>query len=269
MRGARGSGPGPWRGRRAVVTGGASGIGAALVDALVARGARVVVLDVAEDTAARAEAAGALGLRCDVSEAVQVEAAAARVIAALGGVELLINNAGVSVAGPFDEVPAEDFDWLWRINVMGVVHGCRAFLPHLGPGAHIVNTCSAFAWLGFPGKTAYSASKAAVRAFSEALRAELAPRGVGVTLLFPGPVDTAILRQGRATDPAQREAEVAFLARRSVPPERVAARCLRAVERNQTRVLVSLDYLMLDILARLSPSLALWLVTRLSRRMPF
>lgn len=253
-----------WNGKRGVVTGGSRGIGRAIVDALVARHARVVVLDLDPS-----EIPGVVTRRCDVANAGDVEAAAEWAAAELGGVDLLVNNAGVSVAGEFTRVPAADFDWLFGVNFFGTVNSCRSFLPRLSNGGHIVNVASSFAWLGFPGKSAYAASKAAVRAFSESLRVELGERGIGVTLLFPGPVDTGLVRFGRAVDPVQREREAAFLARRAVAPERVAARCLRAVERNRSRVLVGLDYRVVDLLARLSPELALRVVGFLSRRMPF
>lgn len=258
-----------WNGARAVVTGGASGIGRAITAELVARGARVVVLDVASDLDDAARDLGAIGVRCDVADAPAVDAASRRALEELGGVDLLVCSAGVSVAGPFLETPADDFDWLWRINFLGVVHACRALAPHLARGGHVVTVASSFAWLGFPGKSAYAASKAAVRAFSESLRLELAPRGVGVTILFPGPVDTGLVRRGRAVSSAQRDAEAAFLARRAVPADHVARRCLRGVEQNASRVVVSLDYRLVDWLARLSPRFALWCVAAATRRLPF
>jgi NAD(P)-dependent dehydrogenase (short-subunit alcohol dehydrogenase family) len=253
-----------WKGKRVVVTGGARGIGLALVEALVAREARVLVLDLDERSVP-----GATTRRCDVASASELEDAAAAAERELGGVDLLVNSAGVSVAGEFLRVPKADFDWLFEVNFFGTVNACRAFVPRISAGGHVVNVASSFAWLGFPGKSAYAASKAAVRAFTEALRIELEPRRIGVTLLFPGPVDTELVRSGRAVDPDQREREAAFLARRGLPPERVAERCLRAVERNRSRVLVGLDYRLLDWLARASPELALWAVAWLSRRMPF
>ncbi len=108
-----------------------------------------------------------------------------------------------------------------------------------------------------------------MRAFSESPRLALAPRGVGVTILFPGPVDTGLVRRGRAVSSAQRDAEAAFLARRAVPADHVARRCLRGVEQNASRVVVSLDYWLVDWLARLSPRFALWCVAAATRRLPF
>jgi short-subunit dehydrogenase len=207
----------------------------------------------------------------DVADRAAVEALAAEVAAAHGRVDVLVNNAGVAVAGRFDEMPYEDLAWLMGVNFWGVVHGCRAFLPHLRrqPEAHVLNVVSSFAWLGFPGKSAYAASKAAVRALSESLRAELDGTGASVTLLFPGPLDTAIVRDGRATDPKKRAAEADFLRERAIPLEKVVARAIRGIERDHARVVVGSDYLLLDAAVRLAPSLSLAAITRMQKRMPF
>lgn len=257
-----------FRDKICVVTGAGSGIGAAIARALDAEGAVLALVDRDPEISqhvGRYRRATAHVL--DVAEG----GAWSRLAAELGTAHLLVNNAGISVAGRFEDVPADVFDRLIAVNFGGVVHGCRAFLPLLRAQseAHIVNVCSSFAWLGFPGKSAYAASKAAVRALSESLRAELDGTSVGVTLLFPGPVDTQLLRRGHAVDPAQREREVAFLAGRAIPVERVAARCLAGIRKSQARVLVGLDYRALDLLVRCSPVAAGAAVTALSKRMPF
>jgi NAD(P)-dependent dehydrogenase (short-subunit alcohol dehydrogenase family) len=259
-------------GKIAVVTGAASGIGLAIARELAARKARVALVDrdpVVADVAA--SLASATAHVADVSDREAMRALAGEVVDAHGGAHLLVNNAGVSLAGKFADVSDEDFEWVFAVNFWGVVNGCRAFLPHLlaAREAHLVNVCSSFAWLGFPGKSAYASSKAAVRAFSESLRVELADTKVGVTLLFPGPVDTNLVRRGRATDTQQREREAEFLAARAVSPERVAKRCLAAMRSNRARVLVGTDYHLVDLAVRVSPSLALAGIAMLSRRMPF
>lgn len=257
----------------AVVTGAARGLGAALSCGLAAKGVRVALADVDESVVATAAKVGrgATGHVVDVSDPAQVEALAREVDERHARVDLLVNNAGVAVSGRFEEVPLADLEWLMRVNFGGVVHGCRAFLPILrrGAEAHIVNVASSFAWLGFAGKSAYSASKAAVRALSESLRAELFGTGVGVTVLFPGPLDTGLVAGGRAVDPAQRDREARFVAARALPLERVVARALRAVERDHARVVVGVDYRLLDAAVRLSPDLALAGAIRAQRRMPF
>lgn len=262
-----------WNERTVVITGAARGLGAALARGVAARGARVAGVD---RDAAVIETMRALGPQhtahvADVADRAAVDALAADVTSAHGRVDALINNAGVAVAGRFEDVPHDDLAWLMGVNFWGVVHGCRAFLPHLRrqPEGHVLNVVSSFAWLGFPGKSAYAASKAAVRALSESLRAELHGSGIGVTLLFPGPLDTAIVREGRAVDPQKRAAEAAFLKDRAVPLEKVVARALRGIERDHARVVVGSDYHLIDAAVRVSPALSLAAISRFAKRMPF
>jgi short-subunit dehydrogenase len=188
-----------------------------------------------------------------------------------GGVHLLVNNAGVSLSGPFEACDLDDIDWIIGINFWGVVHGCRFFLPYLRQQqrAHILSVCSGLGLVGFPTKTAYSASKFAVRGFTESLRAELHGSNIGITCVYPGPVDTALIRSARAVDPKKREMEAEFVASRGLSSERVAVRILRAVERDIPRVLIGRDAHALDLVSRLFPVLTNTLVGRFQRRIPF
>ena len=255
-----------------MVTGAARGLGEALARGLSAKGVAVALVDRSDAVGAvAASLSGATHHVTDVADRTAVERLAAEVVARHGRVDLLVNNAGVAVAGDFEAVPHEDFEWLMGVNFWGAVHGCRAFLPHMRrhPEGHIVNVASSFAWLGFPGKSAYCASKAALRALSESLRAELAGSGIGVTLLFPGPLDTSLVRDGRAVDREKQAKEAEFVRARAVSLERVVRRTLRAVERDRARVLVGADYRLLGAAVRLSPTGALAGVTRSRSRMPF
>jgi short-subunit dehydrogenase len=263
--------------RVAVITGAAGGIGQSLAQALAAAGCHLALVDI--DPARLDQVSATLrapGRRVsvhvvDVTARTEVAALPAAVTREHGAAHILVNNAGVSVAGRFEAVPLADLDWIFAVNVWGVVHGCHAFLPLLRAQeeAHIVNVGSSFGLLGMAGKTGYAATKAAVRGFSEALRAELAGSRVGLSVLYPGPVDSGIVQRGRAADPAQQAAEARFLASRALPPERAARAMLRAIRRNHSRVLVGLDYRLIDWVARLSPALAAWLAGRLAQRMPF
>lgn len=260
------------RGAVCVVTGGAGGLGAALAHGLAAHGGRLALIDVdprVHETAAALP--GARGYVADVADGAAVAAVAECVAGELGDARLLVNNAGVTVAGRLEAVSEADVAWLLGVNLWGVWYGCRAFLPQLRRQreAHIVNVASAFALLAPPGKSAYAASKAAVRALTESLRAELRGSGMGVTLLVPGPLATGIVRAGRAVDPAQREAEARLLERRAVPLERVVARTLRAIRRDEARVLVGREAWWLDVGARIAPVAAQEAMARLARRMPW
>jgi short-subunit dehydrogenase len=233
-------------------------------------------VDVREEVEEAARELGSQGVRvtahrCDVADRAAMERLRDQVLATHGRVHLVVNNAGVSVAGRFAETKLEDFAWIMNVNFWGVVHGCHVFLPVLleQDEAHIVNVSSSFGLLGMAGKTGYAASKFAVRGFSESLRAELSGTRVGVTVLYPGPVDTGIVQRGRVASEAQREAEAKFLASRSIPAERVARRLLEGIRKDEPRVLLSVDYLAIDALARLSPDLSQALAAFLAKRMPF
>ncbi len=193
-----------FEGGTAVVTGAASGIGAALAAGLAARGSNLVLLDRdADGLAAVAAAARAMptGVRvaehvADLADPAAAVAAGEAIAAAHPETTLLINNAGVALAGRFDQVDAAQFDAVIAVNFQAVVTMTRALLPVLTahPGAHLVGLSSIFGIVAPPGQTAYCASKFAVRGFLESLRGELAPMGVGVTCVHPGGVRTNIAR---------------------------------------------------------------------------
>jgi NAD(P)-dependent dehydrogenase (short-subunit alcohol dehydrogenase family) len=265
-----------FQGKVAVVTGAASGIGLGLCHELLARGCRVAMLDINPEVsfnAAQLSRPSALATAhvCDVSNQDAMSQVAVEIIREHGGVNLLVNNAGVSLAGAFEESSLEDFSWVIGVNLFGVVHGCYAFLPHLRrqPEAQVVNVCSSFGLLGFAKKTAYCTSKFAVRGFSESLRAELSASSIGVTLLYPGPVATNLLQQGRAYSEAQRQQELAFLSKRAISVEVVAKKTLRAVQRNTARVMISVDYHAIDWLSRFSPWLSQRVTAYTARKLPF
>jgi NADP-dependent 3-hydroxy acid dehydrogenase YdfG len=265
------------QGRVAVVTGAGSGIGQATALALARAGCTLAIVDThAPGLLATAAAIGALGARVtchqtDVADAAQMEALPGEVVAAHGAAHILVNNAGVSLAGPFADYSRADLEWVIGVNLWGVLHGCRVFLPwfHRVDEAHVVTMASDFGLLGFPTKSAYCATKFAVRGFSEALRAELAHTSIGVSCIFPGAVDTGLIRSGRSTDPAKRDREAAFVAERSIGAEGVAARVVRAIRRNEGRVLIGTDTWGIEVAMRVAPGVTSWLVARLARRLPF
>jgi NAD(P)-dependent dehydrogenase (short-subunit alcohol dehydrogenase family) len=249
--------------RVAVVTGAGSGIGRATSVALARRGARVAVLDVDESRAAgTAELVRALGRDAsvhvaDVTDPARLEEVAGEVLDAHGACHVLVNNAGVTAAGGFEDDTLDDLRWIVDINVWGVVHGCRAFLPALrrADEAHIVNLSSMVGLLGLPHNVAYSLTKGAVRSFSEALRAELVTTDIGVTVVFPGAIRTDITNTARGSHAdllaSMGRSRFAPLAMR--PPEAVARRIVRAIERDRPRITVGPDARAVDLLTRLYP----------------
>jgi NAD(P)-dependent dehydrogenase (short-subunit alcohol dehydrogenase family) len=194
-------------GKVAVVTGGASGIGRGIGRALAARGADVVVADVeagrAEEVAAELARAGvrSLGVACDVTERASVEALAERAWSAFGRVDVLCNNAGVGTLAAVVDTPLRDAEWVFAVNVWGVIHGCQVFVPRFvaaGRPAHVLNTGSEHSvGIPFPGMGIYTATKHAVLALSDVLRRELESQGIGVSILCPGAVRTEIWNAGR------------------------------------------------------------------------
>lgn len=250
----------------AVVTGTASGIGRALAQQLAGAGSSLALADIDEaglqQTAQSLAKSKALVTThiVDVAKEESVKAFAAEVNARHGRVTVLINNAGVSLHGNFDEVSLDDFRWVMDINFWGAVYGVRYFLPELkrGPRAHIVNLSSVFGIIAPAGQVAYSASKFAVRGFSEALRHELEGSNVFVSCVHPGGVRTPIARHSRlgaATPPAKREENIArFEGAARTAPETAAARILRGVERREPRILIGMDAYQIDFLQRLRPA---------------
>jgi NAD(P)-dependent dehydrogenase (short-subunit alcohol dehydrogenase family) len=187
---------------RAVVTGAGSGLGRALCLELHRRGARICASDIRlEDARSTADACGGEAVRCDVANADEVAALAAIAEKKLGGVDLLVNNAGVAVGGAVGEVSLEDWRWIVGVNFWGPIHGCHAFLPAMkarGAG-HVLNVASAAGLISGPQLAPYNMTKSAVVALSETLAVELVGTGVGVTVLCPTFFKTNIAKSARST----------------------------------------------------------------------
>ncbi|MBD8528623.1 MULTISPECIES: SDR family oxidoreductase [unclassified Massilia] len=251
--------------RVAVLTGAAGGIGRATALALARRHCHLALADI--DAAGLAETAALLanlGVRItthplDVADRDAVRALPDQVHAAHKRVDLLVNNAGVALGGSFEQVSEEDFDWLMDINFNGVVRMTRAFLPLLrrSDEARIVNVSSIYGIVSPPGQAAYSASKFAVRGFSNALRHELEGSTVAVSVVHPGGVATGIARNARVPADApldeieQGRAQAEKLLR--LAPAAAGEIIARGIEERRSRVLVGTDAKVVSLLERLSP----------------
>jgi NAD(P)-dependent dehydrogenase (short-subunit alcohol dehydrogenase family) len=266
-----------------VVTGAGSGIGRATALGFAANGARIVAADL--DLAAAASACELIAARggtaharqVDVSAAAEMERFAAWVRTEVGVPDVVVSNAGIAIVGPLLAHTEEDWQRIVGVNLLGVVRGCRLFgtqMAERGTGGHLVNIASAAAYAPSASLPAYAATKAAVRMFSECLRAELAPAGIGVTAICPGFTSTPIARSARyvglpsGEEEQVRENTVRALRRRRFPPEKVALAVMRAVLRDQPVVPVNAEARVTYALSRLAPGALRALATLEAKRSP-
>ena len=213
----------------------------------------------------------------DVTDRQAVGAAVDAVVAEHGRANLIFNNAGVGVGATIEAISYEDFDWLMGINFWGVVHGTKAFLPHLkasGAG-HVVNISSVFGLFAVPTQSAYNAAKFAVRGFTDALRMELDIEscGVSATTIHPGGIKTNIARNARmdgsvtalAEDPEQ--ARIDFEKMFVTTPDKAARQIIKAVQRNRRRALIGPDAKVIDLVSRLPAAVVQRVIVRGATRM--
>lgn len=251
-----------YAGKTAVVTGAGSGIGRALALNLAQRGARLALSDVqadaVEDTARQCQEHGAQARawKLDVSDRDAVFAHAEEVAEHFGGVDLLVNNAGVSLTGRGTEVTDTDHRWIMDINYFGMVHGTLAFLPHLAASGdgQLANVSSVFGLMAFPKQTAYNGSKFAIRGYTEALRMELLADKVpvSVSVVHPGGVRSHIADNARVTASENKaESAKAFQKIAMTTPEGAARSIMRGLERARPRILVGPDSRVIAALPRL------------------
>jgi NAD(P)-dependent dehydrogenase (short-subunit alcohol dehydrogenase family) len=260
-----------FRNKLVLVTGASSGIGEALALAFAAEGARLLLT--ARDTqrleAVRARCA-ALGAQvrshaAELTDEAQVQALADEVHAQDAALDVLVNNAGVVMGGFTWDVEPADWRRLHEINVMGVVHGIRAFVPRMiarakkgEGGGHVVNMASVSGFAGVRGMGTYSASKFAVVGLSESLRAELHRHGIGVSVICPGyvktPIQSKVKLVGELASPRSRERIDRDFAR-GLAPEAVAQRTLSAIRRNEGLVSIGREAVMARTLKRWAPGI--------------
>jgi NAD(P)-dependent dehydrogenase (short-subunit alcohol dehydrogenase family) len=262
--------------RVAVVTGAASGIGQALAHRLAQEGCALALVDIDEAGLARTralvqdEGRRATVHVADVSDRARMQKLADEVVREHGRVDVLVNNAGVALAGTLEEQSLDDFEWIVGINFWGVVYGCKFFIPHLrrSDSAYIVNLSSMFGIVGIPGQSAYCATKFAVRGLSESIGAELHETSVRVMSVHPGGINTNIAKSGRYADSygSVQARVVKFFERHTMPASRCADIIVRGMKSNATRVLVTREAHLTDALTRIFPRMPRSWIGKASKR---
>lgn len=251
----------------AVITGAGSGIGRALAIALAREGAKPAISDIdqgcLEETAKMIKEKGSQVYShvLDVSKREDVYAYADRIVEETGGVDLVINNAGVTVIDSGEDLTYEDFEWIMGINFWGMVYGTKAFVPHLKKRkeGHIVNISSIFGVVGFPFQSAYNATKFGIRGFSEAMMMELAGTNIRISTVHPGGIKTDIARKCRfkKMEGVKDAAEIVqkFDRAAATSSDEAANIIIRGIRKNRERILVGKDAKLIDITQRLFPEM--------------
>lgn len=227
---------------RIFITGGASGLGLALAQRCLAAGWRVCVADLAEQPQPDVLPAPSDTFRyqrCDVTREKDLQDAADTMVRHWGGVDIVVNNAGVAQVGAIDDVSMQDWEWIVNINLLGVVRGCKVFTPLLkkqGHG-HIINVASMAGLLDVPHMASYNASKAAVVSLSETLQNELAPQGIAVSVVCPSFFRTNLGNSMRSTVPGMQKKLDKLMSKSELSAEDIADAMLDAIEKKRFYVI--------------------------------
>jgi len=247
--------------KRMLITGGGSGLGRALALEFASRGWKIGIAEInperAQSSSEKVVQAGGHGLAitCDVTKIDDLQAAADQIQDRWGGVDVVINNAGVAAAGYMEKIALDKWEWILATNLKSVIYGCRVFIPVLkqqGRG-HIVNVASCAGIASLPEMSCYNVTKAGVISLSETLKVELATFNIGVTLLAPTFFQTNLMDQFYSPDPRQRHMANRFFEKSRCSAADVACHTYRAVKRNKFYVLPQADAKLLWIIKRLSP----------------
>ncbi len=262
----------------AVITGAGSGIGRALALNLAKEGCHLAISDINQTTLFETEEllkpyqVQGYSQILDVSDKAAMEAYPGNVIQNLGGVNILINNAGVTIMATVEEHTIEDYEWLMGINFWGVLHGTKFFLPHLlkSNGAHIVNISSVFGLIAAPNQSAYSAAKFAVRGFTESLRHELRGSNIHVSCIHPGGVKSNISKNARfISSPGGKthaQLNVAFEKFSKTTTDKTAKAIVKSIKKQKERVVVGMDAAFADVIQRIMPQRYGWMSRIMSHK---
>ncbi len=263
------------QGRRVFITGSASGLGRAMARRFAREGCRVAVADVndarAMEAAEEVETAGgeALVLHCDITSDASVSDAAAEVDRAWGGVDVLINNAGVAAAGTVIDTSMEDWSWMLDTNLLGAVRMCRALVPSMQAQryGHVINVASAAGIVQSPGMASYNVAKAGMIALSETLRNEVRRFGIGVTVVCPSFFATNLMESYRGPTTGVKEMADKLMRRSSLDADDVADAVYRALEKDELFVFAHNEARLAYHFKRLMPGVFYWSTERAAQKM--
>ncbi len=249
------------RGKVAAITGGGCGIGRALAEQLAPLGCNMALIDINQERLDEVAAACARdGLKitthvADVRDRDRMKVLADEIVKAHGGVQILVNNAGVTAWGSFEEMSFEDLDWVLDVNLRGVINGCKFFLPYLRKEAeaHIVNVSSLLGIVSTANQAAYCMSKHAVRGLSEVLDAELDGSSINVSVIHPGGVSTNFVTDSRSADLDAKKQFADLVDQYMIKPDKVAATIIAAIKKNKLRARVGPDAFVGDWMKRAFP----------------
>ena len=263
-------------GRVGVITGAGGGIGGALATELAARGCHLALVDLDKKSLKKiADSLAGSGVtvtthQADVTDRKRMKKLPDEIVAAHGGVNLLINNAGITLQKSFMTHSLADWDRIVGINFWGVIYGCHFFKPVLDQAdeAHIVNLSSMAGFIGLPAQSSYCATKAAVRAFSESLWAEFGAQGIGVTTVAPGAIKTDMIMAtlDESDDPEIAKKNFEMVQKIGTDADKAARIILQAVEQNKRQVRVGKDAVLLDLLKRFCPALIHHLFSKVAKK---
>ncbi|MBU1169950.1 MAG: SDR family oxidoreductase [Proteobacteria bacterium] len=249
--------------KRIMITGAGSGLGRAISLEFAKLGWNICVSDInlerADETLSMIKKEGGKGFSylCDVTKPDQIETMADHLRAQWGGVDVIVNNAGVAAAGFMEKIPLETWDWIIDINLKSVIYGCRTFIPLLaeqGRG-HIVNVASNAGIASLPEMSCYNVTKAAVISLSETLRAELKPKNIGVSVIAPTFFKTNLMEQFTSSDERQKKMADAFFNKSKTTSRDIARHVVKVVKKDKLYAITQLDGKFAWLSKRLTPEL--------------
>lgn len=267
----------PFANTHVVITGAGSGLGKALAVEFYNQGAHLALIDI-NFSALHELKISLLGgdrnisvHKADISNEEEVAAVQQQIITQHGKIDILINNAAISISQPFDQLLMADFRRLFDVNFWGTVYCTKHFLPWLKKNkeARIVNIISGFALMGFPGKTTYAASKSAIMGFTNSLKTELEGTGIKTCLVIPPPLDTGLVKNNKHIDENKKELETAFVRKKGKPIDKTARRIIAQVQKGKYRIIIGTMMYWIDLGSRLFPSRLHTVIGKNKKRIDF